>query len=544
MTIAITDLTTLPAATVQQATSELATLLQELNPSLQFSRGVLYDYLANYGGILAAKTQEEMSRLRRSLSLAEIIKDPSLADADTVSALASNFRVSRIAGQAATGVVTIVVDTLATITIAKGAEFAAGSQIVATTEAVTARTHASLVIGDTDTLLVEQTDGTYVFQVPVQAIVPGVAGQLAAGTQLTPVVLFTYFHVAYAAADFSGAMDEETNAELVERFRYGVSAKAISNRTNMAAAIREQTQFKDLVADSVIGAGDAEMTRDQHTIWPGSLGGRVDWYLRTQGTPKLHTLTKTATLVSKTSDKRGIWQFSLGRDEVPGFYRVSRIAPVNADNIGQYAVTKDTRGYDLTNLTGIAPDIENSQEAAYSRYQTAVIQFRDTDTDTTALTINSSTAEYSIVVQGMPWIKDGQDYVDTTEVRNVANDCLVRAAIPCFVRLAVTAYLPVDAKDLVERDIATAIMAKVNSSGFTGRLAASPLAQVIHEHLPAGASLSLIDLLGTIRNTDGTQTVLHSTEALEIPTNGDTSARTAVFIIAENDIVITVVRTD
>jgi hypothetical protein len=40
-------------------------------------------------------------------------------------------------------------------------------------------------------------------------------------------------------------------------------------------------KFPDIRDSSVIGAGDLEMTRDKHTVFPGSTGGYTDWYVGT-----------------------------------------------------------------------------------------------------------------------------------------------------------------------------------------------------------------------------------------------------------------------
>jgi hypothetical protein len=39
--------------------------------------------------------------------------------------------------------------------------------------------------------------------------------------------------------------------------------------------------FPDIRDSSVLGAGDAEMTRDKHTVFPGATGGYADWYVGT-----------------------------------------------------------------------------------------------------------------------------------------------------------------------------------------------------------------------------------------------------------------------
>jgi len=549
MTIAITDFDDLTAVQVAQEQATLAEMMQESNPALKFLRGVLHDYLAYYGGVQAAKNVEEMARLQRSQSLNEVVEDPTLADDDTVENIASNFLVTRLPGTAAAGEITIIIDTFASVTIASGAVFEGNGQEFTTEHSVTARTSSALLASDTDVVLAPLDDGTYAFNIPVVAREAGIASRLTAGTLAVPQVSFTYYTTSYAAADFTGGADEETNAEMIERFRYGISAKALSGRTHMSAALREQSLFQNVISDSIIGLGDSEMIRDQHTIWPGSLGGRVDWYVRTQDIPQTTVLTKTATLVEKTADGKGIWQISFTRDEVPGLYDTTRIAlPTAAASVGTYEVLTDVRSVDLTALDndGFLPDIDTAEEGAYSRFQAVIIRFKDVDTDTVSLTINLSTASYSVSVRAMANLEEAQDYVSGRAVRNTAGDCLVKAPVPCFMQVSFVISMEPGQSAPDTATIATDLASLVNQIDFTGRLPASALSDVIHNHLAGNASVSAIDMLGRIRKPDGTFKLLHDTALLEVPDEPQNmvTSRTVAFILDPNDVAISVETAD
>jgi len=548
MSIAITDFNDLTPLQVAQEQAVLSTMMVESNPVLDFKRGVLHDYLALYGGMQGAKNVEEMARLQRSQSLNAVVADPTLADNDTVDNIASNFLVERDAGTKASGEVTIVIDSLVSVTVANAATFEGSGQQFVTEHSVTARTSSALLASDTDVVLVARDDDTYGFNVPVVAVVEGIASRLTAGTQVVPSTAFTHYLSSFAAEDFIGGIDEETNEELIQQFQFGISAKALSGRIHMSASLREQDLFTDLIADSIIGFGDPEMIRDQHTIWPSSLGGRVDWYVRTQDIPRTAIHTKTATLIEKTSDGFGVWQISFTRDEAPGFYDVTRIALPSSVVAGGYEITEDTRSLDMTELDndGFLPDVETIAEGAYSRFQAAVIKFKDTDTETDSLTINVSTADYSASVRAMTNIADAQDYASARSVRNTAGDALVRAPVPCSLSISFTIELEPGQTTPDTAAIAIDLAYLVNRIDFTGRLPASALSDVVHNHLEGNAATTAIDMLGQIRKPDGTFTLLHSVELLEVPDEPENmvTSRTVAFILDPNDVAISITTAD
>jgi len=543
MSIVLDNFDDLSVSQVDQAKQQLVRMMTEQQPSLQFQRGVLHDLLAYFGAIQGAKNSEEMRRLRESQSLLAVSADPSLADADTVDRIASNFLVSRKAGTQATGEVVVVVDSLVSATVSAGAVFEANGQQFLADTAVTARTSAALVLAPSDVLLQKRSDGTYAFNVPVTAAVVGPAGQLAEGAPLVLQKPFAHYQQAYAAADFIGGMSAETNAELIERFRYGISAKAMSGRSHMSAALREQLGFEDTVADSLIGAGDIEMQRDRHTIWPSSFGGRVDWYIRTQTEPRTATITKTATLIEKLATGHSIWQFELGRDEFPGLYRVDKVARLDSTGGAGYEIQLDARSADLSPLPDfdVLPDIVTAEEARFSRFQATVIQFKDTDIDTTGMTPHSATADYAVTVTAMGGIAAAQKYASRRDVRNAAGDCLVKAPIPCFVSLSLSLDMDPLQVGFDEAGLISAVMEFVNRTGFHGQLYSSAILDIAHNYLTGRSAVGGISMSGKIHLPNGSTYALADSIMLQIPDLPQhmVSARTTVFILSRDAVRVT-----
>jgi len=542
MALEVSNLSELTAANVLQKQEFISQLVQEDNPNIDVKRGVLHDLLFYYSAILSAATQENIDRLRKSGSLFEINKDATLADTDVVDRVMSNFLLTRRSGTLAAGTVTVVVSELQSFTLPSGGIFEGGGEQFATAAAHAIRTSAVNIQSTNDRALAPIGDGNYSFTVDVVALEDGSAAMLSKDTTVVSAASIPNLVRAYVTSDFAGGLNSETNSELLARIQEGLSCKSLSNRVNMMALLRNDASVPGLVASSVIGYGDVEMKRDQHSILPVSFGGRADWYVKTQGQPTLQSLTKTATLISTDSANRGTWQFSVARDDAPGFYDIKTIKPAAVDNYsGTFNVTMDTRGFDNATVLGeLTPDIETSKEAAYSRYQTAVIQFYDSDTDTTALTVGVTTQSYSVAIRVMPSVAAVQSLVGGRDVRNYAGDVLVKAAVPCFVSLGFTLQGKMGAI-LPDPDIIRSALARfVNNLGFVGRLNTSSLFDIIHNYLPDNVACSAIDILGQIRRPDGTIKPLRSSEAIVIPSEPDgmVTARTTTFILNLEDIAI------
>lgn len=540
MAIKITDLDQLDAATVQERARQLATMLQEKHPTIDVRTGGVRSLVIDPAAEMAVARDTEMSRLIAAGSLKAVSEDPTLAETELVDALMSNYRISRRQGSAARGELTIVVSKLAAVTIPSGNNFSANGKTFYVQTAFVARTSATNVLSATDRLLTPVGDGTYSFTVSVVAAEAGSSSMLKKGDAVQPLITLSNFVKAYATSDFVDGSDTETNAELVERAQLGMSTKALSGRLPMMALLQEQ--FPLVVDSSIIGNGDVEMVRDKHSIIPGSFGGRADWYVRSRQKPQRLGMTKTATLVQKTSDGKGIWQISLGRNEAPGFYDVKTIVAKGATNfVGSYRIVKEVRTIDRSPIYNEhLPDIVSLKEGAFSRYQAAVIQFLDHDTDSSALTVGTSTKEYDITVRVMPDIAEIQSVMSSRKHRNYGGDLLVRAAIPCFVSIGFTLEAkpgePLPDPYAIKDDIANFI----NTSGFCGRLPASAISDLVHGHLSGKIMVSAIDMHGQILRPSGTVRDLRSTETLIVPDETDEliSARTVVFIVEQEDILI------
>lgn len=550
MAITVQKLSELTDAEVEAAHNVIAQLVKENNASVDTKRGVIHDLVVHFSALLGAAKDKEIDRLRRSMSMKSILADPLLADTDIVDAVLSNYRVTRTESAASTGEVTIVVSTQSALTLPAGTLFTVGGTVfsLATTSGISVRTSTAQVSSADDRVLELLQDGSYAFTVPVIASTAGAIAMIkrSATVSVSPQPLT--FVNAYAANDFSTGTAAETNAQLMNRFQEGLAAKAWSNRVNISAMIKAEAAYSSVSAVSVIGMSDAEMKRDQHSILPISLGGRSDIYVRSAQTPSATNAQITATFVSKTLDATtgacvgGTWQFGVTAAEIPGFYEIARVAltTAGATDTG-YEVTSIVRGYDL-GTDDPAPDITSAKEAAFSKYQTATIQFLDTDTDVTSAVAGTTQVTYDVTFSHMPLISSLQDFCGGRDVRNPAGDVLVKGAVPCILSLNFTIKKPVTESEPDLDAIRSALVLNINALGFAKRLHASRVADVVSSFITDGSALSSIDMFGRIIAPSGIDIFARDADVLEIPNRPDdlVTPRTVILILDSDNIGITV----
>jgi len=233
--------------------------------------------------------------------------------------------------------------------------------------------------------------------------------------------------------------------------------------------------FPDIRDSSVIGVGDIEMTRDQHTVFPGSTGGYVDWYIAT--TRQLQTATYEFTHFRKTAELSDQSQYiiDLVEDQFPCLYWVSDIVD---EATNELCFIYEQRKY-LAEGDADSPRIHENEEAMFTAYQLTEVAF-----------LGPHDLQ-SIKVSGtyMPQIKEIQDWVLRCGQAPVGLDVLVRGATPVTLQFSAVLSTPIGSAvdfTLLQGRVADYI----NAIPFDGVLAVSGLVALLHSSLPAGSFVS------------------------------------------------------
>lgn len=520
----------------------LQQVLQEYNPDLDARMGFLQTALLQPAGLLTAVEEGAVENMLASSSLATVAEDPSIADAATVAQVLGNYRLTQSPGSVASGTVTIVLTELVATIIPANAIFTIGGLTFATTKSWAGRTSSEDVIAPTDVLITAIGGGDYAFTLSVSAAAIGTAGNVAFGSSAVPAQPPLFYASAFVAADFTGGSDAQTVADMVDVWESGLAARAWNNRPGVLATLLNQPTFAGLVAVSVIGFLDPEMLRDNHSLLPTSTGGRADLYALTQAGYITLTLTKTATLISK-SGAVGTWQLNLLDSDAPGYYEVVSIQLPGSNPLGgSFSITNETRSLNLS--TTPPPDLVNLREGVFSVYQAGSYQFIDTTTNASALTINVSQQTYTVLATCMPLLAPLQQFWLDRNNAPPSGDVLVKAPIPCFVSYSATLNVPTGTTVNVAA-LQTTVAQAINNLGFVGTLAASYISQVLHNALPALSAITGANLTGRIRKPDLSQAYLSATTALTIPADYSNmlSGRTAAFLTTAASIALTVAYT-
>jgi hypothetical protein len=397
---------------------------------------------------------------------------------------------------------------------------------------------AAIIDPATQRQIFPRNDGKFSFVVDVEATTAGEISKVRRNTTFDSVTPEpSGLAVSFATQDFSGGSSEETNAELVARFKLALSPTVYSGRTHIESLFRETVP--DIKSVSIIGLGDEEMLRDRHNIFATSQGGKADIYVRTSSFPESVKLSKTATLIDASTKK---WQITILKDDAPGFYLVETIlSEGTVETSSSLEITSEVRQLNLVpDNNEFIPDIDTNTEGVYSNYQTAIVQFLDPES-----VVTDVDPLYDVYVQALPKIGLLQDKSSDRSSRNPSADYLVKAPVPAYVTLSVkiqhTELTNAPSPDEVKKSIVDAI----NDLNFSmGRLPIS----IIHDsiHNVTGSKNVLVAqpslMYCRIRKPDGTFINLNSADIItipELPEEGITS-RTTVFYISVNDIDLTI----
>lgn len=496
MSIELTSLDNLTAEAVQAKQDVLTEILQDAYPEVDISRGALHDIVLYLHAILATKTSMELDRYKASRSLLDVSNDPTLADEDCVNRILSNFNISRKSATYTTGFLTLEYERDLSTLIPSNTKFTFGSDVYVTTEGIIAYATDSQLSNK----LVELENGRYGITIPVTASTAGAMTPINQGdlveTELEDAVS------VYAASDFTLGRDEESNLSLVSRLAEGLAVPCWGNRYHVNALIRQNVSTVTDV--SVVGIGDEEMLRDRLTIFPVSVGGKADIYVKTRVETRIHTCS--ATYIARNG-VNGVWQTSIPASVFPGCYR----AVVARQNGNEYEITNET----ILNDEGTANQVR-------------VIEF---ERDELILKDLGTSEDFEIVLIGQSDIQSITDIFENPEFMPITEDAMVISARPAWVTTTVTLSSRADN----EEAISAAITDKINATGFCTKLPASELIRVILPCLTTDQQILGLTMTAEVWGFNNSVYRSASMQTLEVPNDSlnRVSAKTTVFYTDE-----------
>jgi hypothetical protein len=520
-------------AHILAAETLIAQSIADRQPSLDMSpASSLYDIHVRPAAIDYLNMRAMNLAIQATRSLQGVKENPALASDAVVDAILSDYGIIRRSGTTAQGTVRVNVSRDVIYSIGATQAFAT------TTGAAFVSTGTFLALSDpTDPshLRLYPADGLhdqFFFLIPVSATAPGLASQIASDVDLTPAPPIPNFVSASSFGAFTGAANQETNAQLSARIPAAISAK---NRVSPVAITSEMKDNFPAVLDvSVRGFGDADMIRGVGGVLPVKGGGFADIWVRTSLSVESSTVPLTAVVGSIDSQGRAVCSCTIPASAQPGFYMVGSVLPGESTGlIGSYTIlsqarTKVVSGHKLASVL----------EAAYSPFQSMNLVFAiDAIAGQPFPGVNDD-VPVQVVLAGLPLIEELQTFIDDPLQRASGTDYLVRAAVPCFVWCdPITVHITADASgDAVQQAVFAYInQLKMGTPLFTDSilLAIRNVAGVNRVDLP-------IRLYGRIFCPDGSVLDISGVNALTIPSQPaiQVTPQTTAFFASIDDIAL------
>lgn len=430
-------------AQIREAQALAVAHLTDWFPSQDFQRGsTLYSILVRPMAMWYLVGRFEWETLRATQSLGALAQRPDLMVDEVVDAILSNFRVSRRPGSPARGRVRIDFSKNTVQSIPESLTFSSVDGIQFNPSGVFRVTDDPQDDGDVQ--LFGDGGGAFYCLVPVMAVEVGVGGLIRGGTPLSVSPGIPFFVTASAFGDFHEGVDQEANEALIARLPSAMAVKNLASSLSIKSVIIDQ--FPDVADVSVQGAFDPAMKRNSHNILGIKSGGFADIYFKPATGLSKGVVSLAATLqevVVVSSQSRGVYSVTLQRSVFPGHYFVSAVRAAG-DASGSYHIREESRAIDLTSgsdsvLSGnnMIPEVN---EGVYSKYQTNTVFFEvehdpDLGTSPTDQFLDELPVEVEVVY--VPFVSEIQDFVLGRNVGVILADYLVKAAIPCLVRLPV-----------------------------------------------------------------------------------------------------------
>ena len=531
------SLTELSSTRVAAHRKLFADILAAYRPDINTTTGAVANLVLVPRALLATATEHAISAAVSQTSSAQLVANPTATVDAYADAYAARYDVTRAAASKATGSVTIVLNALQPVVLTQGAVFVISGVSFQTLTPFTAVTTIGDVKEATDRLLVAVTGGYYAFTIEVEAVTAGSSGNIVAGVDATTNPALRGIVRSFSATAFGGGRNVETNGELLVRIRDGLSTAAWSSPSTIIAATRKQFAR---TAGAIARAGADIVLRGKRTLLPISQPGIYDYYVRTALLPITRDVAVTATLVSRVGSV-GTWQATLDQNAAPGFYEIVSVRLPSQLAASGIIINSETRSF----ATSTLPTLSVAADAVFSSFQTAIIQFQDTITNASLLTVGAATQSYLVTASYLPNVKDIQTFWSDASRLPPGDNILVRAAVPCMVACSISITVPTGTavSTTTLAAIKQAVSDATNNTGVGAvSLPGSLIVRAVQLALPIATIVQVTSLTGAVRGIDNVVTAI-SGDPLTVPSiiERGISPAVAAFYLAPAAITLTIV---
>jgi len=515
---------------------------------------VLRDLLVNPEAAIEGVISGQIAEARKSSSLKllqEAQESGETVDQADVNAILSNFNLTPNSGTPAKGVIKVVVsDGTVAYSVAKGAVFATAEELSFVADDQVVASLASIDNpGIKKTTDLYQGAAGYFFLVPATAVTAGSSGNISQGTSLEPESRVPSFVMAEAYKDFCGGSDTQSISEIIKSIPSGLSIRGFVNKTSVEGMLRDAFDAGDhpIVAVSSVGYGNAAQRRDKHNVFGVGVGGRIDVYVRNF----TDAYTATAILCGKpVAGKEGAYTIDVPVGTFPGACWIKSVSdPFTSDTDSGEEAVLSSLAFEAKQTSDVSStwhdfDLSDSDREAFNTiwqgYSITLENVPEREDDPSDSSSDDE-RDFKVTAYCLPQATALQEYVDRTDVRNVATDVVVRCPIVCTV--SVNAIVNYDPKNPVDESTAkTQIRSYINGLGFVGRLTRSEIVQILKNLGAVSVDMQNDDMLtGELHDAAGERHVL-SGDALDVSSIEDGQVMltkdTVVFCVEEQNIQI------
>lgn len=515
---------------VTDAENLILQVLRDQYPDYRLSQGyALRDLVVRtlaYGLAYIRSVSNEQEK-RATLGTLSLLEDESARTA--ADALVSNFLITRNAGGASAGVITVYLSSPVDVLVKSTTRFYKTSNV-----SFSIATGIDTIFPSSDLTVVNDVDGNpieWFFSFAVTANNVGTSGDVEAGRWESWSPFNAYVTRIENGTSFASGTAIESNADLVSRARTAVTVRNQINDRAMSAQLMDQLSTVTKVV--TVGAGDPEMQRDRITLGDLNIDVHVLGFMDTWvWLPYVEAQTTSGTIsasgkVSLTSLNKPI-------------YRITR---------AYYDPGSGEVDLDYTNESTVASGDYRLEYAdphkAFSSQQDVWVK---TNTDIAGETLN-------IVYDTVTGLTDVDAIIEDPDHRVLCANPLAKAALPVFVDMSLSYTVRPDATTTISNTaVAQTIAEYINALDGEPLYVSNVIAYVLDTY-PAMANVTTpLNINYTLWSTQGIKAEYTTTNKVEIsedfltdplvdpyPVPGDYSMSTRLmrFIASTSDITVT-----